>query len=183
MKRKRKERGRRERAECSFKWKLALPLMAGTNNDDPPDYLNMVSAVFTCAHTHKIFTQPSSHMSTHLCTLLKACKNLLMTHTHIHTHSSTPPRDGEQRESVMMHHFLKHLYPSSFPHSLLFTPFSWRKLLYVCTYTAVDMLIYSVCVSEFLLQTLNTQVNIYVSVLHLLVNLSWSNKKLKHSHE
>lgn len=27
--------GRKRGAECSFKWKLALSLMAGTSNDDP----------------------------------------------------------------------------------------------------------------------------------------------------
>ena len=29
-------KGRQRGAECSFKWKLALSLMAGTSNDDPP---------------------------------------------------------------------------------------------------------------------------------------------------
>lgn len=133
-------KGRQRGAECSFKWKLALSLMARTSNDDPPppsDYFNVVSA-FLHAHTLTHTQYSHNHHPT------RPCKNLLMTHTH--THSSKPSRDEEQRESVMMHHFLKHLDPSSLSHHLSLSAFHTLHFqedvgtlpqLCVCTDTAV----------------------------------------------
>lgn len=116
----RERRARKTGAECSYEWKLPLPLMAGTSNDAPPTHcLNMVSAFsHVHEHTHNIHIIIIPHVHTSH-THLKACKNLPMAHTQ----SSTPSRNGEQRESVMMHHFLKHLYPSSLSHHLSLSAF------------------------------------------------------------
>lgn len=64
---------------------------------------------YMCARTHT----HSIHITTrlHICTSPYTFKSMQVTHnthTHMHrkTHSSTPSRDREQCESVMMHHFL-----------------------------------------------------------------------------
>lgn len=120
-------KGRQRGAECSFKWKLALSLMARTSNDDPPppsDYFNVVSA-FLHAHTLTHTQYSHNHHPT------RPFKNLLMTHTHTHTLPNPP----ETRNSVKVWWciiFLStsiHLPFLTISHSLLFTLFIFRRTL------------------------------------------------------
>ena len=114
-------KGRQRGAECSFKWKLALSLMAGTSNDDPPppaDYLNIVSAFLhahTLTHNIHITIIPHVHARTYW--------------RHTHTH---PPETWNSVKVWWCIIFLStsiHLPLLTISHSLLFTLFIFRRML------------------------------------------------------
>lgn len=72
-----------------------------------------------------------------------------------HTRSSTPPKNEEQRKSVMMHHILKHLHPSSRLQHLSLSAFcnlyfqedaGLLLQLCVCDVATADMPTCAVCV-------------------------------------
>ena len=73
-------------------------------------------------HTHTQTINTILHTSTNTFNSTQELTDGTHTNTEQERNSSTSPRDGEQRESVMMHHFLKHLHPSFFPLSAFHTP-------------------------------------------------------------